>query len=111
MGVEPTLKQRNGLNTKVRENEWQRWDSNPHGQQTRSLRSHGCNHWTMGSVENRDNVGCYARTLMLSSSSSAAASSSSYICHNITLHWTNTRSFRYPFYRGILSDFCAITHI
>ncbi len=31
MGFEPTLKQRNGLNTKVRENEWQRWDSNPHG--------------------------------------------------------------------------------
>ena len=33
---------------------------------TRSLRVHGHNHWTTGSVENRENVGCYARTLILS---------------------------------------------
>ena len=103
MGFESTLTESNGLNTEVSENEWQRWVSNPPVQQTRSLRVHGRNHWTTRSVENRENVGCYTRTLMLSSSS--------YICHNITLHWTNTRSFRYHFYRGILSDFCAITYI
>ena len=34
--------------------------------QTRSLRVHRHNHWTPGSVENRDKVGFYARTLILS---------------------------------------------